>query len=603
MCGIIGFNWTDKKKIRSLAELMNHRGPDQQDYFVDKSVSLGHKRLSIIDLSNNGKQPMSDSKDEIFIVFNGEIFNFKTIKEDLILKGCKFKSNTDTEVIIYAYKEYGYKCLEKFEGQFAFCLYDKNKQEFFLARDRFGIIPLYYFCDNKKFMFSSELKALIKSGDIPKEINKEAMNHFLFMGYPHLTQSMIHSVKKLRPGHYIIYDLKKSTVKSYKRYWENSFKWKKHSSQKDIERKIVELFDDSIKKRLFSDRPVGVFLSGGIDSSLIVAFASKYMKKVDTFSVYFDHQKFDESKYAKIISRKFSTKHHEIRFTADDVKKYLQTIQESFDEPLSDCSVIPNYILTMEAKKYVTVGISGTGGDELFAGYKRYQHYVFIKTIAHMPHLFKKILKFLCYILGNFSEKFKKFGFLLEKNEKEFNLYPRLFSYFSNKYLNIDTSFTEGFKQYFKNNSIIDAFRFDQSEYLTSNTLFKEDTVGMANSLEGRFPFLDHFLVEFANSIPVKYKIKGSQGKYILRKVASHYLPKEVIKRKKQSFLVPLNSYFRNELKDYTYDIIFNFNDYNYYNKDIILKCWKDHQSGKADYSQLFLTIMTFNLWYKKWIK
>ena len=602
MCGIVGFNWGDRKKVQKLANWMTHRGPDQEGYMVNKEISLGHKRLSILDLSVRGKQPMSDSKKEIFIVFNGEIYNFQEIKEELISLGYKFKSNTDTEVIIYAYIEYGKDCLQKFNGQFAFCIYNKKNKELFLARDRLGIKPLYYYFKKDKFMFSSELKALIKSGDIEKKINNLAMNHFLFMGYPHLESSMIENVRKILPGHYMIYNLKQNKIKEYKRYWFNKFKLCKFQNEKEIEKQIIKLFDKSIKRRMIADRPVGAFLSGGVDSSLIVAFMSKHIKQLETFSISFDHKDYDESKYANIVSKRFKTKHHEMKFTSKDVEKFIPQISEIFDEPLADRSTIPSYLLAMVAKKNVTVALSGAGGDELFAGYKRYQHYNVIKFISKIPKTCRVLLKGLFMFVGVFSVRAHKLGLLFDTNEKEYALYPKLFSYFSKTPLNLDSSFIEGFKKYFKKGNVIDTFIFDQSEYLPSNLLFKDDIDCMAHSLEGRFPFLDHDLVEFANSIPLKYKIKGGNGKYILKKVASKYLSKEIIYRKKQSFSVPFNLYFKKGLKDFAYDNIFNFKGMDYYDKNIMMNCWNDHQNGKKDYSDLFWTIIVFNLWYKKWM-
>lgn len=602
ICGICGFNWSDNKLLKQITKLLTHRGPDDEGHYSDSLMSLGHKRLSIIDLSKKGKQPMTNKDESIIITFNGEIFNFQELRDILKKKGYSFSSKTDTEVIIYAYEEFGIDCINYFNGQFAFCIYDTRKKILFAARDRLGIKPFCYYSKNDKFIFSSELKSILKSGIVKKTIDKTALNHYLIFGYTSLDQTIIKDVKKLKPGHFLIYDLSKKRIKQISKYWTPSFNISPVKNENELKMQIIEKFDKSVRYRLISDRPVGAFLSGGIDSSLIVAFMSKYVKKLETFSISFDYDEFDEAPFARQVSKKFNTNHHEMKFTTKDVIKLLPKTVYYFDEPFSNCSVIPTLLLAKVAKRRVTVSLSGTGGDELFAGYKRHLHYNYIKLIVRLPISIRKFLFFSLKQLGKISQSSAKLSLILENSEKEYTIYPKLFSYFNRKLLGLDVSFFTNFKKYFKKRGIIDAFNFDQKEYLPLDLLYKEDIACLGHSLEGRFPFLDHNFVDFANKIPINYKLRKNKGKYILKKVAEEFIPKNIIYRKKQSFMVPFKEYFKKDLKNFAYNNMFNFNEYNYYDKSILKKCWKEHQLGKKDHSDLFLTIIMFNLWYKKWM-
>ena len=598
MCGICGFNWKGEKKLKAIADLMNHRGPEQEGYYTDANVSIGHKRLSIIDVSKKGKQPMVNETGDVLITFNGEIYDYNVLRKELVGKGHKFTSKTDTEVIIHAYEEYGHKCLERLNGQFAFCIYDKKKGELFLARDRLGIRPLYYYAEKNSFVFASELKCLLESGVVPKEIDKYSLNHYLMFGYSPRNKSIVKSAKKLDPGNYLVYNIEKKKIVTLEPYWKIKFNTIKSYNEKKIIRTIREKLEESVRLRMVADRPVGAFLSGGLDSSLIVALMSKHTKNLETFSIGFTYEEFDESHYAELVAKKFGTKHHQMKFTSKDIQKLLPELIYYYDEPFADPSAIPTLLLAMVAKKYVTVSLSGTGGDELFAGYKRYQHYAMLRNVLKVPFI-KEFTSFASSI-GR-TEMLDKVRMVFEE-PKDYMMYPKLFSYFDKYCLSLDTRVFNDFKKHFSNNNVNDAFCFDQSEYLPNDLLYKEDIACMAHSLEGRFPFLDHNLVEFANSLPIKAKMRGKTVKYLLKKAAEGILPNEVIYRTKQSFSVPFNHYFRKELKDFAYDIIFNFEGYDYYDKIKVKKCWTAHQKNERDYTHLFLTLIVFNLWYGKWM-
>jgi len=606
MCGIVGFNWQDEKKIRSLACLLEHRGPEQEGFHVQDGVSIGHKRLRILDLSEKGRQPIYNEDRTVCISYNGEIFNFQELRDELEKAGHKFESKTDTEVLVHGYEEWGTELLERINGQFAFCIFDKPKNIFFIARDRLGIKPLYYYCDDKNFIFGSELKVFLKS-DIEKHISKKALNYYLLFGNTPSQQSILENVQKLLPGSYIIYDLTTQKIKERQRYWTLSFSQEASISDSEIKEQIVQRLEQSVKMRLISDVPLGAFLSGGVDSSIIVALMRKHVNDLNTFSIKFDIPGYDESKHAKIISDMFQTEHHEIEFNAESVRDLILELPYYYDEPFGDPSMIPTCLVSRVAKRHVTVSLSGTGGDELFAGYPRYIELRLLKQLNHLPAIAKKMLSSsllaLNVILRN--DKLNKLQTFMGPAEETWLLYLKLFSYmFRDKYEQTEKLAEFSYlKTHFKyDNDVTNALNFDISEYLPDCLLTKEDRASMAVSLEVRVPFLDHTLVEFAAKIPTRLKIKRTDKKHILKKAFSDILPRKILYRKKQGFSVPLVHYFRNELKDFANKEIFESGEFDYYDKNYVGNLWQKHQNRHSDYSRLFWSIIMFNLWYKKWM-
>ena len=606
MCGIVGFNWQDEKKIRSLACLLEHRGPEQEGFHVQDGVSIGHKRLRILDLSEKGRQPIYNEDHTICVSYNGEIYNFQELRQTLQETGHKFESKTDTEVLVHGYEEWGTELLERINGQFAFCIFDKPKNIFFIARDRLGIKPLYYYCDDKNFIFGSELKVFLKS-DIKKQISKKALNYYLLFGNTPSQQSILENVQKLLPGSYIIYDLTTQKIKERQRYWTLSFSQEASISDSEVKEQIVQRLEQSVKMRLISDVPLGAFLSGGVDSSIIVALMRKHVKDLNTFSIKFDIPGYDESRYAKIISDMFQTQHHEIEFNAESVRDLILELPYYYDEPFGDPSMIPTCLVSRVAKRHVTVSLSGTGGDELFAGYPRYIELRLLKQLNHLPAIAKKMLSSsllaLNVILRN--DKLNKLQTFMGPAEETWLLYLKLFSYmFRDKYEQTEKLAEFSYlKTHFKyDNDVTNALNFDISEYLPDCLLTKEDRASMAVSLEVRVPFLDHTLVEFAAKIPTRLKIKRTDKKHILKKAFSDILPRKILYRKKQGFSVPLVHYFRNELKDFANKEIFESGEFDYYDKNHIGNLWQKHQNRHSDYSRLFWSIIMFNLWYKKWM-
>jgi len=606
MCGIVGFNWEEEKKIKFLASLLEHRGPEQEGFHVGDGVSIGHKRLRIIDLSEKARQPIYNEDNTVCISYNGEIYNFQDLRDKLEKAGHKFVSKTDSEVLVHAYEEWGVSLLNKTNGQFAFCIFDKKKNIFFIARDRLGIKPLYYYQSGEKFIFGSELKVFLES-DIQKQISQVALDHYLLFGNTPSKQSILENVEKLLPGSYIIYDLASSEIKEYRQYWALSFSEDSSLSETEAIDQIRKELDRSVKMRLISDVPLGAFLSGGVDSSIIVAIMRKYVKNLKTFSIKFDHPDFNESMYAKIISEKFGTEHFEIAFDAQDVKKLIPKLVCYYDEPFGDSSMIPTYLVSSVAKKHVTVSLSGTGGDELFGGYNRYNDFVVLQRINHMPEFVKRILDYSIDKVNPLlrKDKLSKLQMFLGKKEPLHFIYLKLFSYmFRSKREHIDKLLQFDYMEnYFKYSKLLtNAMNFDLNEYLPNCLLVKEDRASMAVSLEARVPFLDHELVKLASRIPPNLKIKNREKKYILKKAFADTLPHTILHRKKQGFGVPLVHYFRNELKDFVYNEIFGFQEYNYYDKIYLGTLWDRHQKKLSDYSRIFWSIIMFNLWYKKWM-
>lgn len=598
MCGIVGSNFLPQEKVRQLNQLIIHRGPDHEGLYNEKNITLAHKRLSIIDLSEKGNQPMTDKTGNYILVYNGELFNFQSIKEELETSGHTFVSHSDTEVILHAYIQWGEECVSRFNGQFAFCVYDRAKQILFFARDRLGIKPLYYYCKEGKLIFGSELKLILESG-VEKELDDYAFSHYLLFNNAPSERSIIKNTAKLLPGHHMTFDLKKNEIREIKKYWQLDFSQEKMSGP-ELEERIYNLLDESVKRRLIADVPVGAFLSGGVDSSIIVYFMRKYVEDLKTFSIRFDYNDFNESAYAKVVSDLFKTDHHEIEFNAKDVQKYIPKLIYSYDEPFGDESMIPTFLVSEVARQHVTVALSGTGGDELFAGYHRHYEYRMLKKLQKIPG--NTLLAALYSLVS--KDKAGKLRVLLREKNRAY-LYLKLFSHLfrgdNEAQINTDAVFGDLEKLFSYPDDLTNVLHFDQKEYLPNDLLVKEDRATMAVSLEGRVPFLDHTLVEFMNRVEGRWKLKGNTGKYILKKIFEKHLPHDILYRKKKGFGVPLCHYFRKELKEFAYEYLFNTRHLDF-DRQGVQKMWDAHQAGHSDYSHFFWIIIMYNAWYEKWM-
>ncbi len=617
MCGIIGINWPDESKIKILNNLMKHRGPDDAGIYIDENISLAQRRLSILDLTPAGHQPMfyhpqegacsefhksaNIPKAKVGIVFNGEIYNFQTLKVQLQEKGYFFNTRCDTELVLAAYLEWGHKCVKKFNGMWAFGIYDKSKNRFFLSRDRYGIKPLYYYENSGIFMFSSELKPFIRS-HFHFDIDSQALNFFHYFSITPRNRSMLKGVKKLLPAHNLIYDLTENKIVNYKPYWHIEFNPVKRTEDQHREL-IFNALDKAVKRRLLADVPVGAFLSGGLDSSIIVSFMRKYVNDLKTFSIRFDYHKFNESKWAQLVAKHFNTIHHEIEFSHRDVKELIDTLPYYYDEPFADASMIPTFLVSKVAAKHVTVILSGTGGDELFAGYSRYHEYIFLKKLCKYPRLAKKFITTMArFYSHDIAGKLENLLFSNDSEEMYIKLFSHLFRHPDDQFP--DKDIIQEVKKFMTgNHRLTQLLNFDQHVYLPDDLLIKEDRATMAHSIEGRVPFLDHEVAEVANTIPPGLKMYGHEKKYILKKAFEGILPDRVTHREKKGFGVPLEYYLRKELKNFAEEIIFDYNGFDFYDREELLQLWKQHQQKKYNYAPLFWNIIMLNKWHYQWMK
>lgn len=596
MCGIVGFlDLTQKNidhNIDSMIDAINHRGPDDfgsvifNTYHktIDKqgNLSLGHKRLSILDLSQQGHQPMISNDKNLIITYNGEIFNFKEIRKKLQNIGYKFNSQTDTEVILYAYQEYGKKCLDLFRGFFAFCIYDIQKNILFLARDRLGAKPLKYYFNGEIFAFASELKSLMVNESIKKKLDFQAIEQFLTFKYIPAPQTIFCNTFKLEAGHYLEFDIKNKNIK-ITNYWEpktNNFK------TNNIVNTTEKLLEEAINIRTISDVPIGIFLSGGIDSSVITALLRKNFEgEINAFSMGFNVEKFDERKYAKQVADKFETNHKE--FIIDlNFKHDLNDIINSYDEPFADPSIIPSYYLAKETSKYAKVILGGDGGDEIFGGYKRYKIQQQNAFLNYFPKLFlnldNKILSQTpCGIYK--KQGWGKVNRLLEYFSYSFtdNYYLRV-SNFTKKEVSclMELSQDDIWSKHIHNNvskynrdNLNKIMAIDSLTHLPEYILHKSDIAGMSNSIEIRAPLIDHKLVEFVNNLPSKYK----NNKNLLKEIAlKNGVPKNVIYRKKMGFTPPLRNWTL-EIQDEIKEVLFESKLLSFLNKKQLEKIYNFH--------------------------
>jgi len=611
MCGIIGeisSEKVDTKKFIQMRDELKHRGPDDAGLYVNGkgNVALGHRRLSIIDLTPAGRQPMSSEDNDVWLTFNGEIYNYKELREELIKRGHTFKSKTDAEVVIHAYQQWGMDSLLKLRGMFAFAIWDEKANKLFLARDRIGIKPLYYYVDNNRFVFSSELKGLIKDKKIARKINPTALKYYFIYRYIPAPYSIWQDIYKLPPAHYLIYEHNQCSIK---KYWD--LKLKNDTPDENLAaRDIQELLEDSIDHHLISDVPVGVLLSGGLDSSMVTAIGSKLKEDLLTYSIGFEPQAYSELQYSRLVANKFKTKSTEKILSFPEIPRLLEKILYFYDEPLGDSSIFPTFLLMETAGKEVKVALSGDGGDEIFAGYNWYSDFSFYKRFEIFAWLFrgfysvvarisdnwdKEVLKILKYRLKLFSAHgLKRYRAIMAPRFEE-NEIKELFS--SDYYEKASTD--NIIENYAASNprTVKELQLLDMRTFLVDDILVKVDRASMANSLEVRVPFLDHNIIEYVMSLDSKVIFRKRVKKYLLKKMAASLLPPEIIHRRKKGFSAPIDKLGLIE------DNIHVLKD-SYAVKDGILKPeFIDkliHSSGAIDRAKLWLLIL-FELWYREW--
>lgn len=572
MCGIVGnivFNREDREEenLLNAVKQLNKRGPDYSANFATKSGGLAHARLSIIDTTDGANQPMTDTSGRYTLIFNGEIYNYKSLKKGLESRGVQFITKSDTEVLLQLYIDKGVEALKELDGFFAFCIYDKEEDSYFIARDRFGIKPLLYYKDDTQFIFGSELKAILEF-PIEKEVDKASLTQFFQFNYIPEPNSIFTKVKKLLPGHSIKIKGGAIEIKKYYEFYINQKNSK--DSYSVAKQKVKQLLEESVEKRMISDVPIGSFLSGGIDSSIIATIASRLTPNLHTFSVGFkDEPYFDETKYAKLVANKIKSEHTVFSLSNNDLYEHFEQVLDYIDEPFADSSAINVFLLSKYTKEQVTVALSGDGADELFSGYNKHealrmadQKSVKNSLIKAGKPLYKMLPQSRQSKLGNLGRQLDKYAKGLSLSQKD-----RYITWASFMEQNKAKSLVKGNFSFderkenvlpFSVNSMNDVLYADFNLVLTNDMLKKVDNMSMANSLEVRTPFLQHNLVEYVFSLPENYKIDSNTRKKILKEAFIEDLPEELFSRPKHGFEVPLLKWFKNEMANYLKKNVFN---------------------------------------------
>ena len=625
MCGIAGFISNDKSLpaaerevlLDRMCRVITHRGPDEQGMIVKDTAALGMRRLSIIDLKT-GQQPIFDCSGRRAIVFNGEIYNYQTLKKELEARGHRFKTNSDTETIVHAYEEFGTDCVRHLRGMFAFAIYDFTEKSLFIARDRVGKKPLFYSLTAPgNFVFGSELKVLIEHGEIRRKIDFAALDAYLTFGYVPEEFCIFEGVQKLAPGEFLLY--KNGKIETNK-YWDFDYS---ENSEIKTEAEYTEALREKIKEavriRLISEVPLGAFLSGGVDSSSVVAMMSQvFASPVKTFSIGFNEDTFNELKFARIAAKHFNTEHHEFIVTPDLVETVDELVWH-FDEPFADSSALPTYMVSKMARSFVTVVLSGDGGDELFAGYTRYVTDRKRSGLEKLPKAIRRnLLKPLSEALPHgargrnflyntsldavdrYIDSVSHFGKL-----KKLELYSSVLSENLNGgFGKAETLYKKIAESVSSRNSVDKLLYLDSKTYLPGDILTKVDRMTMAASLEARVPLLDHELIEFVQKIPANLKLKGLETKYIFKKAMEAVVPREILYREKQGFGVPINEWINSQLKDRIHGILSEkrTEERGYFEPRYIKVLLNEHAANRRDHSHALWILWMLELWHRRYV-
>ena len=625
MCGIAGFTQFHNtqgtaENLVSMGTAMFHRGPDAGGEYITDKIGLCHRRLSIIDLSTAGNQPMHSADQRYTIVFNGEIYNFLSLKQELIDKGFHFGTHTDTEVLLTLYQDLGIDMLNKINGMFAFAIWDNHDESLFIARDRIGKKPLYYFNYQGDLIFGSELKSLLTIPYVPRKLRLDAVYDFFAYQYVPDPKTIFQDIYKLEPGHYL--RMNAQGVEK-KQYWDVSFSSPCNANEPELKKQLQHILNNATKRRMIADVPLGAFLSGGVDSSGVVALMAKNTDHpVTTCSIGFDEKKFNETEFARIVAEKYGTEHHELK-VHENVADNLSHIVSFFDEPFADPSLVPTYFVSKLAKEKVTVAIAGDGGDEVFAGYEKYSIDALENRLrARFPRwLRKSIFPILASIAG-------KFNFIVFQKAKSLltslSVDPAMGFYISNSMIADETweklatdEVKEQLGDYHPSTQTIEKYKqadgqdhlskilyTDMKTYLPGGILVKVDRMSMANSLEVRAPILDYEVLEFAAQVPSNLKFNQGEKKYLLKEAFKEYLPDDILYRKKMGFSVPLASWLRNELRSLCEDKLINHPSglEQIFNLDHITQLWQEHCTRKKDHSTVLWSMLMFQMWWDNYM-
>ena len=633
MCGISGFIDFNKKTNIEILEKMNrimaHRGPDGEGYGVyetaNAKIGLGHRRLSIIDLTAGGSQPKTFGS--LHITFNGEIYNYAEIKKELEQKGHQFDSHSDTEVILHAYKEWGSDALQKFIGMFAFVIYDEAEQKLFACRDRAGVKPFFYYYKDGLFLFGSELKALMQHPSFEKHINTDALAAFLQFGYVPTPHCIFNNAQKLKPGHFINFDIKMQAFEMHQ-YWNVYDAYNKPILNISLPEAIEEtekILTSAFQYRMVSDVPVGVFLSGGYDSSCVTAILQKNnTEKIKTFTIGVPDAGMNEAPFAKEIAAHLGTDHTEYYCTEKEALDIVPQLPFFYDEPFADSSAIPTTLVSRIAREKVTVALSADAGDEIFAGYNRYNYVAkYGEKIQRIPKIIRKsVAAIMDKVPANsipvlnkkylFHSRYEKLKSILSDSDKK-NIFLNLTHQHSTKELAgliktntspLITSFDSTQLKSEHYNMLSYMMAIDYETYLLDDILQKVDRAGMSVSLEGREPFLDHRIIEWAAQLPMEYKYNKGNKKFILKQIVHKYIPAKMMDRPKMGFGIPIAAWLQNDLKPFV-DMYFDeqfIEKQNIFNSNIIQKIKRSFYEGKIERAEKVWFILMFQMWYDKWM-
>ena len=625
MCGIVGVVRNDKTDVDQalvarMCEAIRHRGPDDDGFYFNGVVGLGMRRLAIIDLKS-GQQPIHNQDRTAWIVFNGEIYNYRELRDKLEQLGHTFYTNSDTEAIVHAYDQYGADCPNHLRGMFAFAIWDERTQELFIARDRVGKKPLLYAHVNGQFVFGSEFSALLQHPDISKDVDFEALNQYLsFMCVP-APLTAYKAIRKLEPGHTLCY--RKGNIK-IERYWQPDFSKKIAVSEQEAGERTIEILREAVKVRLMSEVPLGAFLSGGIDSSAVVALmAQESSQPVKTFSIGFEEQDFSELHHARRVAEHVGADHHEF-IVRPDALEVLPILVEHYGEPYADSSAIPTYYVARETRKHVTVALNGDGGDESFAGYERYAAMRLAERYHRIPAVLREsVVRQAIELMPSSETKRGRIRdvkrFVQAASLPKVERYIRWVSVFDRQAKH--DLVTEHFSRQVQEDSaagmlnpwfagangsgIVDAVLLaDIMTYLPNDLLVKVDIATMANSLEARSPFLDHHVIEFAASLPEKYKLRGLTTKYLLKQMLRKLLPAENLDRRKMGFGVPIGHWFRGKLQTLLRETLLSDASLKrgLFKPEAVKRLVELHTRGERDFSPQLWTLLMLELWFQRFI-
>jgi asparagine synthase (glutamine-hydrolysing) len=630
MCGLAGFcDFTNKTTAESLQQattVLRHRGPDcgktERYHFPDATVGFGHRRLSILDLTDHATQPMATEDGKVVVIFNGEIYNYLELKKDLESKGIPFSTQSDTEVILKSYQCYGIQAIERFIGMFTFALLDNEKQELYVIRDRVGVKPLYYYNKDGVLLFASELKSLNQFNTFKKDVNLTGVSLFFKYGYIPGPHTIFQNTYKLTPGTYLKVDLQSRSI-SKSVYWSILDYYNKPSfsiSENEALEEIEKLLHSAFQYRMVSDVPVGVFLSGGYDSSAVAGILQKNNpQKIKTFTIGFNEQKFNEAPFAKSVANYLGTEHYEHYCSTKEAQEIIPVLPDIYDEPFGDSSAIPTLLVSRFAREHITVALSADGGDELFAGYNRYDQMSKLRsTMLRLPDALKKPLGELVQAfpygslpgLKNNANRFSKLGEILQTSTIE-EASDALSQHFTNRQLTslltqncVKTRLSGEFGKVSNPDFINLLLALDSTTYLPDDILVKVDRATMSVGLEGREPFLDHRLIEFAAQLPSSFKYKNGEKKAILKRITHKYVPKALLDRPKQGFGIPLKDWLRTDLKHLVTENISSvqLRSHGLINEEFALQARDRFLAGQNGEETKVWLLLMFQMWWSRWM-